>query len=200
MIQSQYFLPFTPKGQETELTAIKVKQTLRLGPYASVDPFAVLGRIPARLLTREDFEGCSPATIEVLFGPLGDLVSAIGYGKSPGTGEWLIRVNEHHHIHRQRASLMEEIVHIVLDHPRTVLTLGSGVARSRTYDKAVEDEAFNVGAACIIPYRELFFAIKDKREHAEVIAARHEVSVDYVEYRVKRAGLTNFYKKYCGVI
>ena len=198
MIPSKYFLPFTPNGQETELTAIKVKSGLRLGPETSVDPFAVLGRIPARLLTPDDFTGCSPQTLRVLFGALGDMVSAIGYGKSPVTGEWLIFVNRDHHIHRQRASLMEEIVHIMLDHPKTVLTPNGGVRKSRTYDRNIEDEAYNVGAACVIPYRDLFNSIKQRRETVEQIAERYNVSNDYVCFRIKRAGLANVYKKNCG--
>ncbi|CAN5901299.1 MAG: ImmA/IrrE family metallo-endopeptidase [Gemmatimonadetes bacterium] len=195
MIQPPYFLPFTPRGRETELTAIRVKRTLHLGAYSSVDPFAILGRIPARLLTPADFAGCSRETIDSLFGARGNCVSAIGYGKSPATGEWLIWVNGSHHIHRQRASLIEEIVHILLDHPKTLLPVASRQPNSRTYDRVVEDEAYNVGAACIIPYRDLFYGIKERPETVEQIAGRYNVSSAYVRYRIKRAGLANVYKK-----
>jgi hypothetical protein len=36
--EPDYFLPFTPNGRTTELTAIRVKQKLGLGAYAGVDP------------------------------------------------------------------------------------------------------------------------------------------------------------------
>jgi Zn-dependent peptidase ImmA (M78 family) len=193
------FLPFTPKAQETELTAIEVKTKLRLGPYISVDPFLVLGRIPARLLKREDYDTCPETTLGVLFPDLGDVVSALAYGKSPVSGEWLIRVNEAHDRKRQKASLMEEVVHILLDHPFSIVS-PAGVRQTRTFNDVVEDEAFNVGAACIIPYRDLFFAIKNRKERIPEIAGRYAVSTEFVVYRIKRAGLSRVYTKHCGAL
>lgn len=191
------FLPFTENGAATELQAIRVKRALGVGMYQGTDPFAVLPRIPARLVTREDFEGCPNGVADILFGGGCDGVSAIGLFRSPADGWWLIFLNANHHRHRQRTSLMEEIVHIVLDHPKTTLSLDrrGKLVGNRTFNGGVEDEAFNVGAACIIPYRDLFYAIKDRYETAEQIAERYDVSTKCVEYRIKRAGLSRVYAK-----
>jgi hypothetical protein len=71
---SQLFLPFVPSGRSIELQAIEVKQRLRLGPYASLDPEAVLERLPARLLGETDFPGLSGAASAALFGPGGEVL------------------------------------------------------------------------------------------------------------------------------
>lgn len=191
-----YFLPFTTKGKATELQAIEVKRLLGLGPYASLDPTAVLPKIPARLLTNADFSDCAEETRDVLFGPRGHGLSAVGFGRSPADGTWLIFVNPTHHPHRQKASLAEEVVHIVLDHPKTEVSRNGVRGTSRTFNKAVEDEAYCVGAACIMPYRELFNAVHDRHEDVDVIAARYVVSKEYVHYRIRRAGLDRIYKKH----
>jgi hypothetical protein len=190
--EPDYFLPFTPNGRTTELTAIRVKQKLGLGAYAGVDPIRVLPRVPGRIL-EETTIACFPDHVrQALFS---DEVSAIGYGMSPVTGEWLIFVNPTQAPTRQKVSLMEEIVHISLGHPKTELSLAPDgrIKWKRPYNKAVEDEAFCVGAACVIPYKALFFAIK--REHLNVadLAAKYGVSEECVRYRIKRAGLARVY-------
>ena len=192
MSEPDYFLPFTPNGKATELTAIRVKQKLGLGAYAGVDPLRVLPRVPGRIL-EDSTIACFPTPMrEALFS---DEVSAIGYGKSPTTGEWLIFVNPTHAPTRQKVSLMEEIVHISLGHPKTELSLASdgSIRWKRPYNKAVEDEAFCVGAACVIPYKALFFAIKRDRLNVADLAGKYGVSEECVRYRIKRAGLARVY-------
>jgi hypothetical protein len=197
MGHAKYFVPFTPQGAATEHRAIEVKAALHLAPDAAVDPFDVLPRIPARLLDFRVLFGALPLEVRrALFETGVKQWSAIGWGRSPATGEELILLNPFHHPHRQRASLMEEVVHIVVNHPKTTLMItDSGVAAIRSYDQAVEDEAYCVGAACIIPYPALFHAVHRSSETAAVIAGRYKVSRDYVEYRIKRAGLTRVYAK-----
>ncbi len=211
------FLPFTPNGRATEHAAIAVKKHLGLGPDQAVDPFDVLPDVPARLI---DVALLDP---ELLLKHANGW-SGIGFGCIGQEGEELIGLNPTHSEKRQRATLMEEIVHIVLDHPKTTLTVTSGglttipefihdasissientklrgaVDRSaRTFSNQVEDDAFNVGAACIIPYRHLFDAVHKRQEHLRTIAARFNVSEDLVTYRIKRAGLSKVYGKHNG--
>ena len=108
----------------------------------------------------------------------------------------MILLNPGHHHHRQRASLMEEVVHIVSGHPKVPLRFGDG-AWKRPFEKEVEDEAFNVGAACIVPYKLLFNAVKNEGLSASEIASQYVVSVAYVTFRIKRAGLYRVYQKSC---
>jgi uncharacterized protein DUF955 len=192
------FLPFTPNGKATELLAIEVKKRLDLGPAAAVDPVDVLPRVPARLVEpRELWKGC-PETARRLFVEYGEQWSGIGLGESPDDGASLILLNPSHAMTRRRATLMEEIVHIVLKHPKSALTRAS--VRNpwkRSHDADVEDEAFAVGAACLLPYPEMFRAIRHAHETAASIAARFGVSLQCVEFRIKRAGLSNVYRKRC---
>lgn len=187
------FLPFSPNAAATERQAIRVKARLGLNASTPVDPYAVLRRVPARLLSPHEF----PASVrEVLFERQTGDWSAVGFGCSPTTGEALLLVNPVHHPHRQRASLMEEIVHVVLDHPKTEITLGAGGGGVwvRAYNGDVEDEAFSVGAACILPWPELFAAVSDRGESTATIAQRYSVSEAYARFRVQRAGLWAVYK------
>ena len=93
---------------------------------------------------------------------------------------------------------MEEIVHVALDHPLTEVKCHTGVRQRRTFHSAAEDEAFNVGAACIMPYKGLFYGVKDDRMKIGDFAELHNVSSDYVVYRIKRAGLARVYKANVG--
>jgi hypothetical protein len=197
MTRGGHFLPFTRQGAETERTAIWVKEELGLGPEAGADPYDVLPLIPARLIEADVFAShLQPVQRKAMFQTHREAWSAIGWGRSPVTGEELILVNPTHHPHRQRASLMEEVVHIVLDHPRTLLASSDqGVSLHRTYDQAVEDEAYSVGAACIIPYPALFAAVHRRGEDASTIAERYAVSPEYAQYRINRAGLAKIYAK-----
>lgn len=187
------FLPFTPAAKATERRAIEIKRRLGLGAYVSVDPFEVLEAIPARLISLDVFP---PDVRAQLTGHRRAEWSAIGYGRSPITGEELILLNPTHHEHRQRASLMEELVHIVFDHPKVALRFEENGGWRRPYEKKAEDEAFNVGAACVIPYKWLFKAIQGNTAAAR-IAEQVAVSEGYVEYRIKRAGLYRMYRSHC---
>lgn len=187
------FLPFTPAGEKTELAAIEVKRRLGLGPYAAVDPFDVLAAVPARLVSLDSF----PPVVRRALTSHGSAWSAIGYGKSPADGHDLILLNPLHHNHRRRASLMEELVHVVLDHPKVRLDFSGNGRWRRPFEKEVEDEAYNVGAACMIPYRELFNALKHEGLCLEGLAARYDVSTRYIHYRINRAGLHRVYAKAC---
>ena len=189
------FLPFTPVGERTEKKAIEVKAALGFGPYASVDPFEVLPVVPACLLTATEIERLPGPIRDVLLGQQSGTWSAVGLGVSPATGEEIIILNPNHHEHRQRVSLMEEIVHIKLCHPRVSLQLGGDAVGGRSFCQAVEDEAFCVGAACLIPYQGLFNRIKAGKADPGELATEFNVSRDYVEYRIKRAGLFAMWKK-----
>lgn len=189
------FLPFTDAGEATERIAIDVKAELGLGPYAPVDPFKVLEKVPARLVSRKALGEVSVETLNILTDEGAESWSAVGIGRSSADGAELVLLNPTDHKHRRKVSLMEEIVHIVRDHPRTQLAFNGDGTWNRPYDEEAEDEAYNVGAACILPYRSLFNRVSDRSESARTIARDYSVSQDYVMYRIKRAGLYNTYRK-----
>jgi Zn-dependent peptidase ImmA (M78 family) len=191
------FLPFTPNGKATELLAVEVKRRLGLGPEDAVRPFAILPSVPARLIEPSELWELCPDSARKLFVDETDGWSGIGFGQSPHDGVWLILLNPTNALTRRQATLMEEIVHIVRGHPKTTIARVGGVdTASRSFNNEIEDEAYSVGAACILPYPALFHAIQDAHETAASIARRTGVSVPYVEFRIRRAGLSNFYRKH----
>ncbi len=188
------FLPFTDNGKETELAAIEVKKRLGIGMYDSVNPFDVLDRVPARLVSDEAMENLPEEIRQDLFGKGRKHWSAVGMGPSPITGEELIMLNPTHHPHRKVATLMEEIVHVTMEHPRVRLEFGTNGKWIRPFEQDVEDEAFNVGAACILPYRWLFYELDGGNTDTATMASDLGVSDTYVTYRIKRAGLYRLYR------
>ena len=198
------FLPFTPNGKATELKAVEVKQRLGLSPAEAADPFGVLAQVPARLFGPDELLHHSPVLACALFTEHRDAWDAVCFGHIGASGEAIILLNPTPAPTRQRATLMEEIVHLVLAHPKTVLALprkSNGGQKAlgwvRPYSRAVEDEAYNVGAACLLPYPALFHAVNELHEHASVIAERAGVSTEHAIYRIKRAGLARVYYKHC---
>ena len=192
------FLPFTPNGKAIELRAIEVKRHLGLGASVAVDPVLVLERVPARLVDPGLLRRTAPEVAHSLFVEGAGSWSGIGWGESPDDGASLILLNPTHAPTRRRATLMEEVVHIVLRHPKSTLTQstnGSGWVRS--HDSHVENEAFSVGAACLLPYPDVFHAIRDAHETVASMALRYLVSEQYVEFRIKTSGLGRMYRSYC---
>ena len=179
-----------------------------------VDPFAVLPTIPARLIDASMLTSAMLSTCAAEW-------SGIGFGRIGAAGEELIALNPTHTETRQRVTLMEEIVHIVLDHPKTTLSVRTGGAlaanlisvtsaqppsrtrarstntsSARTYSATVEDDAFNIGAACVLPWPELYNAVHRRHEDTVTIAQRFLVSAELVAFRINRAGLARVYKKH----
>ncbi|MEY4168537.1 MAG: hypothetical protein RIR52_2361 [Acidobacteriota bacterium] len=95
----------------------------------------------------------------------------------------LIIINDLQSPRRQRATLMEEICHLLLDHKPSRLS-GAG----RTYDRQIEEEAYAVGAATLLPYKPLRELLISGRP-GPLIANHFDVSTQLVRYRIRVLGL-----------
>lgn len=191
------FVPFTPVGKAIEVRAISLKQNAGLPWYEPVDPLAMLALVPARLVLEADLRLLSPLVAEALFGDGVDEWSALAID-GPDSGK-LVVLNSRHSETRRRASLMEEIAHLLLGHPPSKLLVSpDGSAVIRSYDKAVETEAYDVGAACLVPYLPLFQRIRYGAVPALELAHHFGVSEALVQYRIRRSGLSAVYRKRCG--
>jgi Zn-dependent peptidase ImmA (M78 family) len=130
--------------------------------------------------------------------PHGDLPLAnvyIDYFRRAGSRNWsgmaidlkgegvLVIYNDSHPPCRVRATLMEEFFHLWLGHPPRVLRY-YGDDSARTYNKAVENQAYGSGAAALVPYRALRARIRAGQSSAD-IADHFEVSRDLVLFRSK---------------
>lgn len=193
---SSLFLPFTDDGKRAELTAISVKERLGVAVRVPVDPYAVLSRVPAALVSPDELTKHDPARARRLLQEAKAAWSGIGFGVSPASGNHLILLNPSHAETRQRVTLMEELVHIVLGHPRVDLSACRGPeAWKRPFHADVESEAFEVAAACLIPYPLLFEAVSRDHKSASDVARAFRVSEQYAIFRINRAGLSRVYGK-----
>ncbi len=95
----------------------------------------------------------------------------------------LIIVNDTHSRRRQRATVMEEICHLILGHPPSTIH-----DHGRTFNARIEEEAYAIGAATLLPYRALSEALFSQ-VRPESIALRFDVSRQLVSYRCRVTGL-----------
>jgi Zn-dependent peptidase ImmA (M78 family) len=106
-------------------------------------------------------------------------------------GKATIILNPTHDPVRQKATLGEELAHIVMGHPPSRIDPTTGF---RTYDGDVESEAYGVGGAMLMPYGQLFPLCRQAVQVGQ-IAARFGLSVAFTNYRINRAGLRRMYEK-----
>ena len=112
-------------------------------------------------------------------------------------GRKLIVLNPTHGANRQNATLMEEISHVFLGHKPSKLAVTTynkfGKPIAREYQADVEEEAYSVGAAALVPFSALRRMVNQGKTSREI--ARHfNVSRDLVEYRMKVSHLWEDYK------
>lgn len=113
-------------------------------------------------------------------------------------GRKLIILNPTHGANRQNATLMEEISHVFLGHKPSRLAITNynkqGKIIARDYHAEIEEEAYSVGAAALVPYSALRRMVLQGKSSREI--ARHfNVSRELVEYRMKVSRLWDVYKK-----
>ncbi len=131
--------------------------------------------------------------------PHGDIPAAaiyIEHLRTAGSASWsglalrisdeleLVLYNDAHRTTRVRATLMEELFHIRLNHPRSQIRLLSPSPTGRTYDGQVESAAYGSGAAALVPYAALKKMI-GAGATASMVARTFEVSSDLVNFRMK---------------
>ena len=180
--RSKGYFPPNPKQWTPERNGLALREGLnadlrdpldheaafRQLPHVSVNPH---GAIPAAAVFVDYFRTVGSSSWSGLAMTLAD-------------GHELVFYNDAHPVNRVRATLMEEFFHIRLGHPRSVIRILDGNGPSRTYDARVEDEAYQSGAAALVPYwalKQLVSAGKD----VSTIARQFHVSRDLVLFRAK---------------
>jgi hypothetical protein len=149
-----------------------------------LEPFEIAGRMDGvEVLDR-------PAVVAVigescagkLFGCFRDAWSGFVL---PVGGRHLIVVNDTHPATRQRATLTEELFHIVLGHrPSEIYVCPATGLLRRAYAPGVEREAYGSAAAALLPYATLRDLLQAGGT-IESIAESFGVSVPLVEFRMK---------------
>ena len=192
-------LPPTRKGRNYEIKAMGLRDFAGLRRDDEVlNPFELAKY--AKLLVAS-FEQIEPFLTEEtkahLLSDGRDLWSGGACSQKLPDGRKLIILNPTHGENRQNATLMEEISHVFLGHQPSRLAVQTynkqGKAIARDYRPEIEEEAYSVGAAALVPYSALRRFVLQGKTSREI--ARHfNVSRELVEYRMKVSRLWDDYK------
>jgi IrrE N-terminal-like domain len=184
-----HFLPFiNGEASRIELCALAAKACYGAPLAAPLDPWKAAEQVGVILRGQEYLDGLAP---EIRGQILGEGSAHWSAGTLVCPPHAMIILNPTHAIQRQRLTLAEELAHLAMGHPPSSIDPELGI---RTHSQSIEEEAYGVGGAMLLPYRSLFNAVKS-RDTEEAIAARHSLSVRFVRYRINRTGLRNMYRK-----
>lgn len=191
-------LPPTPKGRDFELKAIGLREFAGLkGDEQRLDPFELARYAKLLVVTYEQIAPfLSGETREHLVVDGKDAWSGGACSQKLPDGRKLIILNPTHGKNRQNATLMEEVSHVFLGHQPSRLAIKAvskeGKPIARDYRPEIEEEAYGVGAAALVPYSGLKRMIRRGRTSRE-IARHYGVSRPLVEYRIKVSKLWDEY-------
>jgi hypothetical protein len=212
-------LPPSEKRKQYELRALGLRDFAGVAPDEPLDPFALAQFAKLLVVDFDQIKGLSDESRHHLLGEAADEWSGGACSRPLPNGWKIVILNPAHGLHRNRATLMEEISHVFLGHqanrlavvkseppagrgpragsPRGVQDAGGPTTNptvlARDYNKSDEEAAYAVGAAALVPFAALRRSVLAGRS-AEQIARRFGVSRQLVEYRIKVTHLWAEYK------
>lgn len=193
-------LPPTRKGRHYEIRAIGLRDFAGLErDDTPLNPFDLAHYAKLFVASFEEIEPFLTEETKVhLLGAGRDKWSGGACSQALPDGRRLIILNPTHGKNRQNATLMEEICHVFMGHKPSRLAIKNtnkaGETIARDYRAEIEEEAYSIGAAALVPFsalKRMVFHGKTSRE----IAEHFNVSRELVEYRIKVSRLWNDYKQ-----
>jgi AraC-like DNA-binding protein len=175
-----------------ERTAEQARRRIGLDQLGVLDPNLLIADLGAQVFHLrdliDDVEGLARARQIAFDGAA---------SRDPNSGQPLILLNCGKPRRRRLATLMEELAHLLLDHRpnRIARDPKLGIVR-RSYDAAQEAEAYDLGAALLLPKERIQRDIKERCLEISEIANAHGCSEALVEYRVRRMRLWRRYLAY----
>jgi Zn-dependent peptidase ImmA (M78 family) len=166
--------------------ALQIRDFAKLSLTARLNPFVLAESINIRVLYLSDLVGLSEssrARLDVVDGWSGGATQALE------DGSHIVILNQRHSSGRQAATLMEEVCHILFGHKPS--EIGAEQIGGRSYNVNIEDEAYSVGAAALVPYHSLK-ALLISGDSIRKIARRFGVTPSLIIYRAKGTGLGKF--------
>ena len=183
-------LPRNYRGRAYERVGLRIRGFAGVSIEGPLDPFSLAEFVKIQVIEPSQVGGLSPLVLAELNGRSSSRWSAVTLGLPDG---WqLCILNPTHNSERQRASLMEEITHVVLGHEPTRIVTGEGGIAYRGYNALNEQVAYGVGAAALVPYAALLQGLGDGKK-PEKIARQYGVSIPLVLYRIKITMLWTLY-------
>ena len=193
-------LPPTRKGRHYEIRAIGLRDFAGLErDDVPLNPFDLANYAKLLVASFEDIEPFLTEETKLhLLGTGKDKWSGGACSQALPDGRKLIILNPTHGKNRQNATLMEEICHVFMGHKPSRLAIKNvnkdGQTIARDYRPEIEEEAYSIGAAALVPYSALRRMVNQGKTSRE-IAEHFKVSRDLVEYRIKVSRLWNDYKQ-----
>lgn len=184
-------LPRNPRGRAYERVGLKIRDFAGVSISEALDPFALAEFVKIAVIKPSGVADLPREVLAELIGRSRSCWSAVTLPLPDG--HQLCIINPTHNVERTRATLMEEIAHVVLGHEPTRIYHGPGGLPCREYKEANEQAAYGVGAASLVPYAALFMGLMDGAS-AESIAQQYGVSSQLVSYRIKITMLWKLYK------
>jgi IrrE N-terminal-like domain len=193
-------LPPTRKGRQYEIRALALRDFARLeSDEQPLNPFELARYAKLLVASFEQIEPfLSEDTRQHLLEAGKDKWSGGACSQTLPDGRKLIVLNPTHGKNRQNATLMEEICHVFMGHTPSRLAIQNtnkeGKIIARDYRAEIEEEAYSIGAAALVPYTALKRMVNQGKTSREI--ARHfNVSRELVEYRIKVSRLWEQYKR-----
>lgn len=173
-----------------ERLAAVVRAKLKVDQLEPLSPWRLADALPAHIFYPEDFD--DTALAKRLRRIKWDGFAFCCHGDST----LMILLNPSRSEKRQAATLMEELSHHLLRHkPCSIAVNPKTGFLERSYDRSQEDEAYDLGAAVLLPKERIQRDVAAKRTARE-IAEIHGCSEELVIYRIKRMRLWQRYEKY----
>jgi hypothetical protein len=169
-----------------ERMALQIREFAGLGLTARLDPFVLAESVSIRVLYLSDLANLSESSRARLDVPDG---WSGGATQDLGDGSHIVILNRRHSLGRQAATLMEEVCHILFRHKPS--KIDADQAGGRSYNFNVEEEAYAVGAAALVPYHSLKTRLISGVS-VRKIAGQFGVTTSLVIYRAKGTGLGRF--------
>jgi len=166
--------------------ALEIRSFAGIDLITKLNPFALAESINIRVVYLSDLNGLpesSRARLDVSDGWSG------GATQDLGDGSYIVILNRKHSLGRQAATLMEEVCHILFGHRPS--GIAAGRIGGRSYNFNVEEEAYGVGAAALVPYCSLKNFLVSGVSVRE-IAAHFGVTSSLIIYRAKGTRLERF--------
>lgn len=193
-------MPPTRKGRHYEIRALGLRDFAGLkSDEERLNPFELAKYAKLLVASFEDIEPfLTEETRLQLLGTGKDKWSGGACSQTLPDGRKLIVLNPTHGKNRQNATLMEEICHVFMGHQPSRLAIENlnkdGKVIARDYRAEIEEEAYSIGAAALVPYTALRRMVNEGKTSREI--ARHfNVSRELVEYRIKVSRLWEQYKR-----
>lgn len=182
--KSTYLPAEDGKFRRFEELGLRVRSFAKLEIHDRLYPRNLAEILGVKVLTLDEIDGISEEVRRVL----SDSPGQWSGGATPvlPDGSRLVILNPWQSNERQAATLMEEICHILLGHKHSQIKADSvaGSDQHRSYDSDIEEEAYAVGAAALVPFRSLKCDLLNGKS-IKLISKHFGVTTSLVKYRIQ---------------